>query len=284
MMLLQDSILFEVKKVETYKIVNAIAAAAQSRFSMRSTDYIKDGLVYCGICNSPRQMPFNGAIVPCMCRCDTEQLEREKQRREAQRVRDTIKHSPLYDSVFDRACFEHDAFPDSAPSRVCREYVAKWGQMENQGLMLYGEPGSGKSFLAACVVNALRRQRIPAQMCSVTRLLMSLDAWEREPIMSAIKSVPLLVLDDVGAERDTDYQLEKLFSVVDARIQSGRPLICTTNLTPAQMQEPDTLQKRRIYSRLWEACAVRLHVEGDKRPGIAQDKAAEARRVLLGKG
>ena len=275
--------MFEVNKVETYKIVNAIAAAAQSRFSMRSTDYIKDGLVYCGVCNGPRQMPFNGAIVPCMCKCDMEQLEREKQRREAQRVRDAIKHSPLYDNVFDRACFDRDSFPDSAPSKICREYVAKWGQMENQGLMLYGDTGSGKSFYAACVVNALRRKGVTAQMCSVTRLLMSLDAWERDPIIDAIKSVPLVVFDDLGAERSTDYQLEKLFSVVDARIQSGRPLIVTTNLTPTQLQEPDTLQKRRIYSRLWEACAVRLHVEGDKRPGIAQDKAAEARRVLLSK-
>lgn len=268
--------------METTAIINGITTAAWNNFSMRPTDYMEDGRVFCGVCRSPKQAFFAGSIVPCMCKCETEELERKKQRREAERVRDTIQHSPLYDKVFDGPSFDRDSFPSSIPSKICREYVEKWGQMENQGVMLYGDPGCGKSFLAACVVNALRRKGVTAQMCSVTRLLMSLDAWERDPIIDAIKSVPLLVFDDIGAERDTDYQLEKLFSVVDARIQSGRPLIVTTNLTPKQMQDPDTLQKRRIFSRLLEACAVRLHVEGDKRPGVAKDKAAEARRVLLG--
>ena len=266
--------------METKEIIEAIASAAQSRFSLRDSDYIRDGIVFCGVCNSPRQVRFGAVIVPCMCGCDEEQMRKEKQSREAQRIKDAIRHSPLYDSVFDRVCFDRDEFPDSAPSKVCREYAAKWDQMENTGLLFYGEPGSGKSFYAACVVNALRRQGVQAQMCSVTRLLMSLDNWDREHILGAVKTVPLLVLDDIGAERETDYQMEKLFSVVDARIQSRRPLIVTTNLTPKQMQDPDTLQKRRIYSRVLEVCAVRLHVEGDKRPGVAKDKAATARRVL----
>ena len=266
--------------METKQILNVVAAAAQRQFIRRDTDYERDGLLCCSVCGSPRQTRFGGMIVPCQCRCDMEQLEQEKRRREARRIRDVIRNSHLYDIVFDAVTFDGDRFPGSPPSKVCREYVEKWGQMENQGLILYGAPGGGKSFYAACVVNALRRQGIPAQMCSVTRLLMSLDAWERAPILDAIKSVPLLVLDDIDAERETDYQLEKLFTMVDARVQSGRPLIVTTNLTPKQMQDPDTLQKRRIYSRLLEACAVRLHIEGDKRHGVAKDKAAIARRVL----
>ncbi len=270
--------------METDQILNAVAASAQSWFSRRDTDRERDGLVYCGVCGVPRQTRFGGMIVPCMCRCDMEQQEQEKRQREAQRVLDAIQHSPLYDRVFDGSRFERDMFPDSTPSRVCREYVEKFDQMasEKQGLILYGETGSGKSFYAACVVNAMRKRNVRAQMCSTTRLLMSLDKWERDPIIQAVKSVPLLVLDDIGAERDTDYQQEKLFSVVDARVQSGRLLIVTTNLTPEQLEKPDTQEKERIYSRLLGACTVRLHVHGNKRPGIAREKAAEARRELLG--
>lgn len=267
--------------VET--VLKPVIAAANSWFAPRETDYIENGILMCGVCHKTRQFRLGTRLVPCLCACDEAKQAQEQKRREVQRARDIVAHSPLYDRVFDEIYFQDDKFPGSKLSEVCRQYVEKWEQMRenNQGLLLYGQPGGGKTFYAACIVNELRKRGVTAQMVSVTRLLMALDNWEREPILDAVKAVPLLVLDDVGAERETDYQLEKMFSVVDARIQSKRPLIVTTNMTPGEMQEPDTLQKTRIYSRLWEACAVRLRVDGNKRPGIAQDKAAEARQALL---
>ena len=57
----------------------------------------------------------------------------------------------------------------------------------------------------------------------------------------------LLVLDDLGAERDTAYAAEQIFNVVDARVQTGLPLIVTTNLSVAEMQQADSMQLKRVY-------------------------------------
>ena len=75
----------------------------------------------------------------------------------------------------------------------------------------------------------------------------------------------LLVLDDLGAERDTAYAAEQVFNVVDARVQTGLPLIVTTNLSVAEMQQADSMQLKRIYDRVLELCPVRIKLEGESR-------------------
>ena len=55
-------------------------------------------------------------------------------------------------------------------------------------------------------------------------------------IFPAFCSYPLLILDDFGMERGTEYGLEQVYSVIDSRYQSGKPLIATTNLTLEELQ------------------------------------------------
>ena len=74
-------------------------------------------------------------------------------------------------------------------------------------------------------------------------------------IFPALCSYPLLILDDFGMERGTEYGLEQVYSVIDSRYRSGKPLIATTNLTLEELQHPQDTPHARIYDRLTSMCA-----------------------------
>ena len=62
------------------------------------------------------------------------------------------------------------------------------------------------------------------------------------------------MFDDLGAERDSDYALEKVYGIVDARYRKQLPMIVTTNLPMEQMKGEEDIRYRRIYDRIFENC------------------------------
>lgn len=69
-----------------------------------------------------------------------------------------------------------------------------------------------------------------------------------------MNSASLVILDDLGAERNTDYALEIVYNVIDSRYRSRKPMIITTNLTLSEMQNPPDIRYSRIYDRIFEVC------------------------------
>ncbi len=135
----------------------------------------------------------------------------------------------------------------------------------------------GKSYAAACVCNALLDQGIPCCMTSFGRIL-AMDWEDRARFLSRLGRYELLVLDDLGAERDTEFSQETLFSVVDERYRAAKPLIVTTNLGLPELKHPESLAKSRVYDRLLEICGPVL-CQGEN---FRQGKSAAARQVLAG--
>lgn len=64
----------------------------------------------------------------------------------------------------------------------------------------------------------------------------------------------LLIIDDLGIERGTEYALEQVYNVIDTRYKSGRPLIVTTNLTLDELKAPADIPHKRIYDRVLGMC------------------------------
>jgi len=133
--------------------------------------------------------------------------------------------------------------------------VSDW-KMGKRGLVLYGPPGTGKTHLACAVANRLIRRGVFCRFLRTVQMPKQ-DNAEVERL-SDPDEVPVLVLDDVGAEKGTERALECLYSVIDGRLWQGAPTIITTNY------RPEDLQKRldegypgygaRILSRLRELC------------------------------
>lgn len=62
------------------------------------------------------------------------------------------------------------------------------------------------------------------------------------------------ILDDLGAERSSEFMRETVFNVIDSRYRAVRPFIITTNLTAEELKKPHELEYQRIYDRILERC------------------------------
>lgn len=273
--------------------LSVIKRAADAANPRRPGDYEKDGLLYCGRCNTRKQfkceLPGQSFIAGCMCKCETEKYNREKEAAaEAERL-DKIKNlriSGIHDKEIHNMTFAADDRRDAKKSDLARRYVAKWDQLyrENVGLLFYGNTGNGKTFAAACIANALIDRKVPVLMTSFSKIIKQISGMRAEDkieYLASINRYDLLILDDLGAERESQYALEIVYDVVDSRYKSGKPMIITTNLTMAEMKNPISMDYQRIYDRILEMC-MQIHFEGEsRRKDKAKEKLAKARDILL---
>jgi len=163
-------------------------------------------------------------------------------------------------------------------------YAEHWDTMqaENIGYLFWGGVGTGKSYLAGCIANALMEKEIPVRMTNFATILNDLAAsFEgRNEYISRLCRYPLLILDDFGTERGTEYGLEQVYSVIDSRYRSRRPLIVTTNLTLQQIQNPPDTAHARIYDRLLEMCVPVRFTGGNFRRETAQAKLERLKNLM----
>lgn len=164
-------------------------------------------------------------------------------------------------------------------------YVEQWQTMrsENLGLLLWGGVGTGKSFLAGCIASALMEQEVPVRMTNFARILNELNGSfsGRNDIVDKFCRYPLLIIDDFGMERGTEYALEQIYSIVDSRYRSRKPLIVTTNLTLDEIRHPQDTAHARIYDRLLEMCVPISCIGASFRRETAQEKL-ERLKALIG--
>ncbi|RHF79374.1 ATP-binding protein, partial [Coprococcus comes] len=166
-------------------------------------------------------------------------------------------------------------------------YVARWERIKdgNYGLLLWGKVGTGKSYFAGCIANALMEQEVPVCMTNFATILNDLAASfaGRNEYISRLCSFPLLIIDDFGMERGTEYGLEQVYNVIDSRYRSRKPLIVTTNLTLEELQHPEDTAHARIYDRLLEMCSPLCFTGENLRKAAAQRKMERLKRLLAGK-
>jgi DNA replication protein DnaC len=164
----------------------------------------------------------------------------------------------------------------TAPDQIrsVRRYVQKIEENldAGRGLWIQGNVGTGKTTLAMLVSKAALDSGRSVAIYSLPRLLNllreSMDSQEGKlDFMDRLTAVDLLHIDDLGAEHRTDWVLEQLYSIVNARYEAERPIVATTNLMPDELSE--RLGPRTV-SRLVEIC-------GDLIPLYGEDKRREFR-------
>lgn len=239
---------------------------------MEEGDYVaEDGLIHCGKCHGEKQtrLPasaFTGGrevIVHCICKCQVEENERRKEEEERNKAMDQIerlKSASLIDDKLRNArlcTFQKDA-DNQKVYALAKRYVEKFNEMyrERQGLLFWGTVGTGKSYTAACIANELLERNIPVVMTSFVKILQNIQGnpEEEKVFMSRLNDARLLIIDDLGTERNTDYALEKVYNIIDSRYRVGKPLILTTNMTVKEMQDTTDIRYKRIYDRIFEMC------------------------------
>lgn len=151
-----------------------------------------------------------------------------------------------------------------------------------KGLLFYGGVGTGKTFAAACIANALIDQGKPCLVTNFARLVGTIGGMYdgRQEYIDGLDRFELLVIDDLASERDTEYMGEIVHNVIDARYRSGKPLIVTTNLTLAELGNPTDVRRQRVYSRVLEMCFPVEVSGGDRRRERFSDNTEEMAKLL----
>lgn len=261
----------------TYAIMQSIAKHGLANQEKRPGDFIgEDGLLHCGTCGEKRQNYISVAnptdadpdrhddvLVVASCKCDRDKEEERKRVEQAEKDMayiEKLRGASLMDDKFKHSTFENfkvNKF-NARNLKICKRYATGFDQMleKNQGLILWGDVGTGKSYAAACIANYLLANKIPVVMTSFVKILAAIqkDRDQEERIISKLNRAKLVIFDDLGAERDTSFGIEKVYSIVDERYRKQLPMILTTNLTLDQMKTETDIRFSRIYDRIFETC------------------------------
>lgn len=270
---------------------NALEEKTASIVKANEGDYIVDGLLYCGKCHTKKQARFEflGQVrTPyCLCKCEAEKRdaeEIERKRRERMMEIEKMRKMGFPESEMYRWTFAADDKMNPKISGVAQNYADNFSIMKerHKGLLLYGSVGTGKSFHAACIVNALIDKGYPCLMTNFSRLVNTIQGMYdgKQDYIDGLNKFDLLVIDDLSAERDTEFMNEIVFNIIDSRYRAGLPLIITTNLTAEEIKNPADIRKQRTYSRLLEM-TIPVEVAGvDRRRIKLRDEFAEFSDIL----
>lgn len=242
---------------------------------------------YCKTCGEPlsREVKFGDKIInlPLACKCQRE--EREQLEQQIARVKALLRNADIIcegylEQYYLDMTFDKDDSTETKVSADMRRYVDKWDMVKenNLGLLLMGNYGTGKTFYASCIANAVRKKGEFVLIGTVSKLIRLMNdgfGKDRDEWESKIQSYPLMVLDDIGTERDTEYNYEQIENIIDLRYQAKKPLIVTTNLTTDAIKElasSNDIRKGRAWSRIRELCTTYVITGEDRRKTTAKEK------------
>lgn len=227
----------------------------------------------CEVCGEHKYTRYKNFVIPTTCECDRKRIEEGKKRDEEDKKRqrqyrlDRLIENSMMDEQFKSCTFENykvDKY-NKKIYQLAKRYCEKWPEMlkNNIGLMFYGKQGIGKSYASFCIANYLLERFIPVVAVSSIALLerfkKNYNSYGNDgeyEILNQLKQADLLILDDLGAENDTNWVKEKLYEIIDTRDRQNKPLIITTNLTTQQLQEKLTGKDgvNRTYDRIVKMC------------------------------
>lgn len=223
--------------------------------------YIENSLYFCGACKNPLQTKINlqgqEITVRAMCKCEEKEYEAEqeafkKQQRELQTK--TNKQNGLIVKEWKHCTFANDDGQTPKLIVLAKRYVTQWEKIksENIGLLFFGGVGIGKTYATLCIANALLDAGERAIVTNFSRIINDLSNFDNDKndYIHNLASCSLLAIDDLGTERQSDYALQIVESVIDERYKANKPIILTTNLSMAELQNPKDLKYARIYSRI----------------------------------
>ena len=205
------------------------------------------------------------------------ELSRENKRERILNRGKKYKNFSVIDNKFLNSTFENADATENIS--VCKKFAEAFTKKKvNVGLILYGDSGTGKSFASACIGNYLMERGKSVMALNLGLYLARLKSdWSRTEteILDKISECNLLIIDDFGAERVTDWVLEKVFLLIDVRYKSEKPIIISTNLEYRKDRKCDIARVfgKRVKDRINEMCyPLFFYGESRRKPGTEKFK------------
>lgn len=258
--------------------------------------YGEDGLLRCGKCGTPKEclVPTHGTgelgyrsdawgdgnrmvVRPIQCKCVREEREAEERNLLfASRASVKARNKRMCFDIdgCSEYTFEMDDRADSVATEEARAFVMSFQDRakSGSGLIFMGGVGCGKTFYAACVANELLDQGKRVKFTSLNILSQKMTEDYRNnfsKVINDIKGYDLVVLDDLGTERDTPTSMECCYQIVNALYQKKVPMLFTTNMTRDALKSPGDVERERIYSRIIQRCRPVVMSGRDRRKSSA---------------
>lgn len=262
-------------------------------FVLRENDIERNGHIYCKGCGKRvdgelLDLGFTKFIPRIKCECE---IKRDKENEEKERLMkiSSLKRDCFSSPLQHQYTFEKFLNEKGQAYKVAYNYAKSFEQMkkDNVGLLFYGDVGSGKTYLACSIANELiEREQVKVKIMNLSQVINQIQKSafkvDSNEIIDNLSNIPLLILDDLGIERDTSYAREQVYNIINSRYLKGRPTIFTTNLSLEIIQNPNIeLEYQRIYSRILEM-TIPVKVTGeDFRRKIQQEKLRKYKELLL---
>lgn len=242
----------------------------------------------CEVCNEPIgivvEMPFGKRLYPRACKCKREiynsQKKKEENKEKQLRLNRIMTNSMMNDN-FQKCTLENwnHYIGNEKLYKAAKEYVDNFTKMkkENQGMLIHGQPGNGKTYFSASIANGLLNKLIPVICIGAIglteRISQSKRTWGDQgifTILNALDNADLLIIDDLGTEEDNKWTRAIIYQIVEKRNNSRLPLIITTNMSINKIVER---YDYRTFSRLKEMCFFIENTGRDIRELQGQKKA-----------
>lgn len=258
-------------------------------------DYIdKEGLLVCGRCGERREFlqdmwdtpGLEGkepryVVRPKWCLCQTKAAEAEENRRKIeadQRKRERNRARCFDVEGMEECTFAGDDGSNAEQSAICHRFVDNFeaASAKGQGLLMWGDAGTGKTFLAGCIANALLEEGYKVKATSLAFLngKITEEYGNSSHIIKGLMEYDLVIFDDLGTERKTSTANENAFQIIDALEKRGVSMVFTTNIPAREMAAEKDRSNVRIYSRIMGKC-MPIKFEGiDKRKAGAGEEWA----------
>lgn len=250
-------------------------------------DYIKDDILYCGKCNTPKQciVKLNGNMrkVHCLCKCQAEKHKVEEKDKEIQTVKnriESLRNRGISDQSLLNCTFENAVMTQEL--QKCKLYAQSFekAQQDNIGLLFWGDTDGGKTYASACIANYLIEKGVSVIITSFSRLL-AVSFEEREDAINRARNCELLIIDDLQAEYSSDFALSIMYYFIDERIKTNKPMIITTNLTLDEMKsKKGQLEYWRAYERILQKCVPMFFQKHNFRAREAEEKMKMAWNII----
>lgn len=230
--------------------------------------YEKDGHVYCRRCkekidSDPLNCLGNKKILfRRQCKCDREEEAIRKAKEKADHIRRLKEECFLTSRNLISCTFDKVIDPDRQEVIIAKNFVKNFKELskDNSGLIFHGNVGTGKTYLAACIANKIIEDyQIRVKMRNIPQIINDIEKGgfdiDKNDYYRRLSSVSLLILDDFGIERNTEYINEMVYQIINTRYESKKPTIISTNIPLGViMNGSNDIDKERIYSRIREIC------------------------------
>lgn len=226
------------------------------------------------------QLRIKNKILPtCECVVEREEAKiREAQNFAKKREIEKLFSISNLGERFSKSIFESflDRNGSDTAYKVAVKYVKTFKEWNGESLLLWGEPGNGKTHLAAAIVNELSKkgyivvfQSVPELLQRIRSTFNSENKENETQIMRALLECDLLILDDIGAEKTTEWVEEKLFNIIDGRYRKELPTLYTSNLEPKELKNQ---VGKRSYDRMVETSLTVKNEAASYRREIAKQR------------